>query len=224
MTIPTTSLPAAARVGFCLSLASMLGFFALPLLFQELFLVGERNPDRPDYFEVGQTAPGEFAWRGPYPWVLLVCGLCISLAFFLPRFWHARYLLRMKLPAVDWSVSASPWSYRTAPERKVVLGRAAMDRLSGAYLGYLGLTLLCLWPALVLGCLCAEPIHWFSTVMGAGMVFAGPHEYLPVFVAATFVLVLAAPRSARVLGPLAAGLKSGAVELASHDVRRSSEP
>jgi hypothetical protein len=55
-------------------------------------------------------------------------------------------------------------------------------------------------------------MRWYSAVMGSGIVFAGPQEYVPVFVAATMILLLDSPRTRCVLGPFASGLERGLIE------------
>lgn len=203
-----------ARVSWYLSIASMLGFFALPALFQELCVVLESDPDRPGYFEVQQTIPGEFSWHGSYLWLCFLWGLCLALAFFLPRWWHSRVLSRIRLPAVEESLLVSSCSYRTAPARKTLLGPEALERLTAAYLGRLGITILLLWPAWLLACLHAYPMKWFSFAIGCGIDFAGPHEYLPVFVASTILLLSNPPTTSRILGPFAPNFRRGTLDFA----------
>lgn len=191
-----------ARVSWYLSLASMLGFFALPALVQELYVVVRAlNPD--GFVTITQTHPDEIMPGRDLRWLWLFCGLCTILAALLPRWWHARVLSRIKLPTVEQNLHPSSFSYRTAPGHKIVLGRRAIDRLNSAYHGRLGITLLLLWPALSLAGYYGIFLTCSFGISGTDKCFAGPHEYLPVFVISTILLLLAWPSTRHVLGPLA---------------------
>jgi hypothetical protein len=200
------------RVTWCVMLASMLAFFALPWLVEEMHwsLVGD--PRRPAYFEVAQVPPGEFPMNATAHAMRTVWVLCLALAAVVPRRLHAKAMRRMPLLGAERVVACG--MYRTLPARCFVVTTRFLDRLEGAYHARLGMTLLLLWPGLVLaGYHAARPGVWFSAVMGCGVVFAGVQEYLPVFVAATLLLLANAPTPRRVLGPFATEFERGGLRV-----------
>jgi hypothetical protein len=196
------------RVTWRMMLASMLGLFALPWLVEELYWSLLGDPRRPAYFKVAQVFPGVFPTTSTACAMWTVWVLCIALAAVLPSRLHAKTMRRMPLLGAERVVACG--TYRTLPARCFVVTTRFLDRLQGAYHARLGLTLLLLWPGLVIaGYHAARPRVWFSTVMGCGVVFAGVQEYLPVFVAATLLLLANAPTPRRVLGPFASEFERG---------------
>jgi hypothetical protein len=198
------------RVTWCVMLASMLAFFALPWLVDELHQSLTDDPRRPSYFEVTEVPPGEFPMTSRSYLMWMVFALCLVLAAVVPRRLHAQATRRMPLLGAERVVTRG--TYRTLPTRCFVVTTSFLDRLQGAYCARLGLTLLLLWPGLVIaGYHAAWPSRWYSAVMGCGVCFAGVQEYLPMIVAATLLLVANAPTPRRVLGPFAPGFESRAL-------------
>lgn len=200
-------------MSFGLSLASMAGFFALQPLLQEQYVAAASILSGAGRPSAGQDHLGGLFG---YPWtsLWLPAGLCVVMACLVPPWVHGRVLRSIRLPALDQDLPASSFTYRSAPERKIVLGRAAISRLEAAYHGRLGVTLLLLWPALLLASVRALPGSVGAASEG-GLWFPNPYLTLPVLVASVLVLFTAAPSMRRMLGPLAPAVRSGMVVFAA---------
>jgi hypothetical protein len=202
------------RVAWQLALAMMVGFFALPWLVQELYLACQACHESFSYFDVDLISL-DLLWFGSRACPRTAIGsVLLVLAAVLPRWWQARILRRTTLPVVAEVAPPTDFTYRVAPERCMVAGKQALLRLRSAYLARLGATLLFLWPALFLGARHALlPSRWYGTVGGSGSIFAGPQEYLPIFIVAALILLTSSPSRRNVLGRFTEDFESGRIKL-----------
>ncbi len=192
---------AAARLAWHLALAAMLPLFALPWWTQELHGAVGGLP-WPGYHEVGQVSPDELRsslWGMWCLWATL-----LAFALWIPH--HPVWFRGVRLPVLCEEVNDAK-SYRAPPARTRVLGARAARSLQAIYCVRLGVALLFLWlPLVSAACLARHPTSWSSSVMGSGLVFAAPHEYLPVLIASIAALLSLLPTADNLLGPFATAL------------------
>jgi hypothetical protein len=192
------------RMTWILMVASAVPLYAIPLKFQVMY----EARGWPSYYEVGQTTPDEL-WQGTW-WLREVAPCCalLVIAAVVPRWLHTRWLSRLNLPVVEGALGPV-MSYRRPVERQLLVHERGVRAVVAAYYARLATVLVLLIPALVLAYVIAAPVRSFGAVMAPRILFSSPTEYLPVFIAATVVVLLNAPTEVRLLGVHAAAFRAG---------------
>ena len=192
------------RTTWILLLASAVPLYAIPLLFQAIYEARRW----PSYYEVSQISPGS-TLRGSW-WLREVAPCCafLVIAALVPRLLHLRWLSRLNLPVVEDTVGPIG-SYRRPAERQFLVHARGVRAIVAAYYARLAAVVLLLMPALVLACGIASPIQGWGSVMPPSITFSSPEEYLPVFIAATMIVLLNAPTEVRLLGPHGPAFRAG---------------
>lgn len=201
--LPTFGLP---RLTWILVLASAVPLYALPLLFQAMY----EARGWPACYEIRQIQPGailEGTW-----WLreILLCCTFLVIAGVAPRWLHARWLSRVSLPLVEGALGAVG-SYRRPAERRFLVDARGVRAVTAAYYARLAAVLVLLLPAVVWAYCIALPVRGWGSVMPPSITFSSPEEYMPVFVAATMILLLNAPTEATLLGPRIRAFRGGIV-------------
>jgi hypothetical protein len=192
------------RMTWILVVASAVPLYAIPVKLQAMY----EARSWPSYYEVGQTGLDEL-WQGMW-WLREVAPCCafLVIAAVVPRSLHIRWLSRLNLPVVEGALGPVV-SYRRPAGRQLLVHARGVRAVAAAYYARLATVLVLLIPALVLAYVIASPVRSFGTVMAPTILFSSPVEYMPVFIAATVIVLLNAPTEVRLLGSHAAAFRAG---------------